>query len=81
MHARIATLFVVCALSAAVAACSNSQSPSPDAGGATSAPVPLDAPLTHLHGLHVANKATLLAGTHSGLFSIDLATGATARDW
>jgi hypothetical protein len=79
VHARIATLFVVCALSAAVAACSNSQSPSPDAGGATSAPVPLDAPLTHLHGLHVANKATLLAGTHSGLFSIDLATGATAR--
>jgi hypothetical protein len=35
--------------------------------------VPLDAPLSHLHGLHVANRGTLLAGTHRGLFSIDLA--------
>lgn len=40
---------------------------------------PLDAPLNHLHGVHVANAGTCLAGTHNGLFSIDPATGATAR--
>lgn len=76
---RIAASFVVCVLSAVVAACSNPESPSADAVFTSSVSVPLDAPLTHLHGLHVAKSGTLLAGTHSGLFSIDLATGATAR--
>jgi hypothetical protein len=76
---RIAASFVVCALSAVVAACSSPQSPSAETGFATSVSVPLDAPLSHLHGLHVAHAGTLLAGTHSGLFAIDLATGANAR--
>lgn len=41
--------------------------------------VALEPALTHLHGLHVTPGRTLLAGTHTGLFSIDPATGATAR--
>lgn len=76
---RVAASLVVCVLSAAVAACSSPQTPSAEAGFATSVTVPLDAPLSHLHGLHVAKSGTLLAGTHSGLFSIDLATGAATR--
>ena len=35
--------------------------------------------LSHLHGLHVTDTATLLAGTHTGLFAIDPVTGATSR--
>ncbi|BBY31552.1 F510_1955 family glycosylhydrolase [Mycolicibacterium sediminis] len=76
---RIAATIVACALSVAVVACSNPQSPSAEAGFTTSVSVPLDAPLSHLHGLHVDRSGTLLAGTHSGLFSIDVATGVTAR--
>ncbi|TPG34651.1 exo-alpha-sialidase [Mycobacterium hodleri] len=79
MPVRIAATVVACALSAGVAACSNPQSPSAEAGFTTSVSVPLDAPLSHLHGLHVARRGKLLAGTHGGLFSIDVATGATAR--
>ena len=77
--ARLAATVVACALTVAVAACSNPQSHSAEAGFTTSVSVPLDAPLSHLHGLHVNRGGTLLAGTHSGLFSIDVATGATAR--
>ncbi|BDX31596.1 hypothetical protein TUM20985_21430 [Mycobacterium antarcticum] len=79
MTARVAVSFAVCALSAVVAACSNPQSPSAETEFTTPVSVSLDAPLSHLHGVHVANAGTLLAGTHSGLFSIDLATGATVR--
>ena len=75
---RIAML-VACALGVVVAACSDPQSPSVDAGFTTSVSVPLDAPLSHLHGLHVNRRGTLLAGTHNGLFSIDAATGVTVR--
>lgn len=76
---RIAATLAACALSAVVAACSNPQSPSAETGFTTLVSVPLDGPLSHLHGLHVNRSGTLLAGTHSGLFSIDVATGATVR--
>lgn len=41
--------------------------------------VALNPALSHLHGLHVTPGRTLLAGTHTGLFAIDPATGATSR--
>ena len=66
-------------LSAVLTACSSPQPPSTETTPTTAAAVALDAPLTHLHGLHIAAAGRLLAGTHSGLFSIDLATGLTAR--
>ncbi len=41
--------------------------------------IALDPGLSHLHGLHVTDTGILLAGTHTGLFAIDPATGATSR--
>ena len=34
--------------------------------------------LSHLHGLHVGDDGTVLAGTHTGIFTID-SSGATSR--
>jgi hypothetical protein len=67
------------ALTGTVVACSSPQTPAEEPTFTTAASVTLDAPLTHLHGIHVADGGKLLAGTHTGLFSIDVATGATSR--
>lgn len=40
--------------------------------------VELRSELTHLHGLHVGADGTVLAGTHTGIFTID-PSGATSR--
>ncbi|MBC2644851.1 MULTISPECIES: F510_1955 family glycosylhydrolase [unclassified Rhodococcus (in: high G+C Gram-positive bacteria)] len=40
--------------------------------------VELRSELSHLHGLHVGDDGTVLAGTHTGLFTIDT-SGATSR--
>lgn len=70
----------VALLGVMLVACSTGpQPPSAETTSTTAVSVALDAPLTHLHGLHVASAGRLLAGTHSGLFSIDLATGSTSR--
>ena len=66
-------------MSAVLVGCSSPQSPSSESAVAAAASINLDAALTHLHGLHIAAGGQLLAGTHSGLFAIDLATGATTR--
>ncbi|WP_027499243.1 F510_1955 family glycosylhydrolase [Rhodococcus sp. UNC363MFTsu5.1] len=42
------------------------------------ASVQMTAPLDHLHGLHVATRWTVLAGTHTGLYAID-PSGQTVR--
>jgi hypothetical protein len=66
-------------LAALLSACGADQPPDKPAAAPTAASVTLDAPLTHLHGLHSGAAGTLLAGTHNGLFTIDTATGTTSR--
>lgn len=80
MKANTAAIVILLLTTVVLAACSPTLEQQP--GGAvtsTVASVTLDAPLTHLHGLHSAAGGTLLAGTHSGLFAIDPQTGATVR--
>ncbi|MGD9621627.1 MAG: F510_1955 family glycosylhydrolase [Mycolicibacterium sp.] len=67
-------LFVV----ALVGGCNSTSGLQADNGPAASS-VDLAPALSHLHGLHMTAGGTLVAGTHTGLFAIDPATGVTSR--
>ncbi|WP_038170264.1 F510_1955 family glycosylhydrolase [Tomitella biformata] len=68
-----------------LASCASAQDAPPEEAGpgsasahSASAQVALDPPLDHLHGLHLDADGTVLAGTHTGMFEVEM-SGRTTK--